>query len=42
MNAWRVGKDLMKHHYVVKKIFIVAEIWKILQILITNMQKVYL
>ena len=24
MNTWIVGKDLMKHHYLIKKLFVVV------------------
>ena len=39
MNVWMIGKNVMEHHYLKKKIFIVAEIWKILLMRITRMQK---
>ena len=39
MNIWVAGKDLMKHHCLIKKQFIVIYIEKSLKILITNIQK---
>ena len=38
INTWIVGKDLMKHHFHIKNLFIGAYIWKILQMLIIDMQ----
>ena len=39
MNIWMIGKNSMKYYYLRKKIFIVTEIWKILLMQITPMQK---
>ena len=41
MNIWITEKDLMKQHYLKKNTFIVALIWKTLQMLIIAMQKEY-
>ena len=41
MNTWIAGKDLMKSYYLIKKLFTVVKIWKILQILIIDMKRMY-
>ena len=41
MNIWITGKDLMKQHQLKKNTFIVALIWKTLQMLTIAMQKEY-
>ena len=41
MNTWIAGKDLMKSYYLTKKLFTVVKIWKILQILIIDMKRMY-
>ena len=41
MNIWIAGKDLMKSQYLTKKLFTVVKIWKILQILIIDMKRMY-
>ena len=39
MNIWMIGKNLMKHRSLKKKIFAVTEIWKILSMRMMHMQK---
>ena len=39
MNTRAIRKDLMKHHYLIKNIFIAISTWKTLQILIIDMPK---
>ena len=36
-NIWIIGKDLAKHHYPIKNLFVVTYTWKILMILIIGM-----
>ena len=39
MSTWMDGKSLMKRHQLKKRNFIATNIWKILQMQITCMQK---
>ena len=41
MNTWIAGKDLIKSYYLIKKLFTVVKVWKILQILIIDMKRMY-
>ena len=42
MNTWIAEKDLMKHHYQIKKLFTANCIYKTLPMKITLMLKIYL
>ena len=42
MKTWIVGKDLMKHHSLIKKSFIVVLTWKTSQVFIIGMQIEYI